>query len=231
MPSIIDLALPISDRTDPILVPNTRSGGVALNGLEQVVSATTAIWKWPSISVPINTVGRARTWRAVNAKLEGRFNYLRLRICDQYRIGRQAVGAVYNGNEVPHSDETLFSDGTGYKLAQPRAPILGAKARGSTTVRIAASNLNGGMSAGVFFSINDYLYVVTDWELAGTAEEFIDISFKPPLRVAATEDDEVDFDATSIWVLDTDDIGKMALRLGRFGQVELSLTEALGRSE
>ncbi len=230
MPSIIDLAQPISDRTDPLLVPNTRSGGVALNGMEQVISPLTSIWKW-RIILPINTVGRARAWRAVNAKLKGRFNYLRARVCDQYRIGRRSIGASYPGDSVPHSDGAFFSDGTGYALAQPTSAVQVAAARGATSVRVLASDFAGAMTAGVFFSINDYLYVVTDWELAGTTEEYIDVTFEPPLRAAIDVDDTVDFDAKSIWVLDTDEMGRMPLRLGRFGEVELNLTEALGRSE
>lgn len=230
MPEIIDLAQPISDRTDPILVPNTRSGGLAINGVEQVIGPLTAIWKW-RIVLPINTVGRARAWRAVNARLDGRFNYLRAKVCDRYRIGRRDIGASFNGTQVPHSDDTLFSDDTGYGLAQPSSPAQEDVARGSTTVRVLASDFSGAMTAGVFFSINDYLYVVTDWALAGDDEEFVDITFKPPLRATVAAGDAVDFDAKSVWVLDTDDEGLMPLRLGRFGEVELNLTEALGRSE
>ncbi|MCY1380615.1 hypothetical protein D9M69_684530 [compost metagenome] len=59
----------------------------------------------------------------------------------------------------------------------------------------------------------------------------LDITFEPGLRVAADEGDLVDFDAKAIWVLDTDDMGRMPLRLGRFGEVELNLTEAIGRAE
>jgi len=229
MPTIIDLAQPISDRTDPILVPNTRSGGTALNGMEQVVSPMTSIWKW-RVVLPINTVGRARAWRAVNAQLDGRFNYLRARVCDRYRIGRSDVGASYNGTQVPHSDETFFSDDTGYGLAQPASAVQVAAARGANSVRVLASDFDGGMTAGVFFSINDYLYVVTDWEIPEDDDTVIDITFKPGLRAAADEGDTVDFDAKAIWVLDSDEAGRMPLRLGRFGEVELNLTEALGRS-
>jgi hypothetical protein len=228
MPTIIDLAgLPISDRTDPILVPNTRSGGTAINGMEQVISPLTAIWQW-RVVLPINTVGRARAWRATLAKLDGRFNYLRARVCDRYRLGRREVGATYSGTEVPHSDDSLFSDDTGFALAQPSSPVQVAAARGASSVRVLAADFNGAMTAGVFFSINDHLYVVTDWEEDG---DDIALTFKPPLRAAVTVDDLVEFDARAVWVLDADDMGKMPLRLGRFGEVELTLTEALGRSE
>lgn len=231
MPEIIDMAgLPISDRTDPILVANTRSGGMAINSMEQVVSPLTSLWKFRAV-LPINTVARARAWRATVAKMEGRFNYLRFRVCDRYRIGRRDIGATYDGSEVPHSDDAFFSDDTGYTLASPASPVQVAAARGATSVRVLASDFAGAMTAGVFFSIADHLYVVTDWALAGDADEFIDIDFKPPLRIAAAEGDTVDFDATAVWVFDADDVGRMPLRLGRFGEVELMLTEAVGRSE
>lgn len=229
MPAIVEFTLPISDRSDPILVPNTRSGGVALNGVEQIVSPLTATWKW-KIAFPINNIGRARSWRAIQAQLEGRFGYLRTRICDQYRIGRNAVGAWSALNPIPHSDDAFFSDFSGYALAQPQSEVQASAGRGATSLRIMASDLNGAMSAGVFFSVNDWLYVATDWQLAGNAEEFIDIQFKPPLRTAVTAGDMVDFDAKAIWNADTDDAGRLQLRLGRFGEVELNLTEALGRS-
>jgi len=229
MPAIIDLAQPISDRTDPILVPNTRSGGTAINGIEQVISPLTAIWKW-RIVLPINTEGRARAWRATLAKLDGRFNYLRARACDRYRISSGEIGAIYGGYEIPHSDETLFSDDSGYGVAQPSSPAQSSYARGSTLVQVLASDFGGAMSAGVFFSINDYLYVVTDWQVSEADDTKLDITFKPGLRAAVDEGDTVDFDAKAVWVLDADDMGRMPLRLGRFGEVELNLTEAFGRS-
>jgi len=227
MSSIIDLSgLAISDRTDPILVPNTRGGGTAINGLEQIVSPLTSIWKW-RIVLPINNAGRARSWRAINAQLDGRFNMLKVGVCDQYRIGRRDVGATYPDGQVPHSDDTPFSDGSAYALSQPSSAVQIAATRGATSVRLLASDFAGGMTAGVFFSIDDYLYVVTDWTDDGTN---IDVTFKPGLRAPVEEGATADFAAKAVWVLDSDDAGKMALRLGRFGEVELNLTEALYRA-
>lgn len=230
MPEIIDLAgLPISDRTDPILVPNTRSGGVAINGVEQISGPLTAIWRF-RVVLPINSVGRARSWRATLAKLDGRWNYLRLRVCDRARIGRRDVGAWSGSDPVPHSDDSFFSDDTGYGLAQPASSVQVAAARGATSLQVLASDFDGAMTAGVFFSVADWLYLVTDWSVNEDDDTKLDITFKPPLRVAADEGDTVDFDAKSVWILDADDTGRMPLRLGRFGEVELNLTEAIGRS-
>lgn len=225
MPSIIDLTgLPISDRTDPRLVANTRSGGVSLAGTEQIVSPLSSVWKW-RIILPINTVARARSWRSINAQLDGRYNYIRARACDRYRIGRNDVGA--SGGPVTYGDGAYHSDDTPFALAQPNAPILAAAERGATAVTVSGTEFDGAMSAGLFFSINDYLHVVTGWEEDGGE---IALTFKPGLREAVEEGDEANFDARSVWTLDSDDEGRMDLRLGRFGAVELNLTEAIGRA-
>lgn len=225
MPEIINLALPISDRTDPRLVPISRGGGTSLNGQEQVLSPLTSVWRWKAV-LPIHNAGGARSWRAVRAQLKGRWNYLRVRVCDQYRISRASVGATYDGKQVPYSDGAFHSDGTGFKLAQPNAPLLVPAARGATSISLPASAFTGAMSAGLFFSIDDRLYVVTDWEQDGAA---LNLTFEPPLRAAADEGDTADFDAKAIWTLESDDTGTMDLRLGRFGSVELNLVEPLGR--
>lgn len=223
MPDIINLSQPISDRTDPRLVPNTRSGGPAINGEEQIISSLSSVWRWTA-HLPIHNKATARSWRLTRALLEGRWNYLRTRICDRYRLSRREVGATYSG-DVPYSDGAFHSDGTGFALAQPSAPILAAAERHATTITISAPEFGGAMSAGLFFSINDRLYVVTGWEQDGDEYE---LTFKPPLRADVEEGDTADFDAKAIWRLESDDEGKADLRQGRFGSVQINLVEPLG---
>lgn len=223
MPEIINLSQPIADRTDPRLVPNTRSGGPALNGAEQIISPLSSVWKWTA-HLPINNAARARSWRLTRALLDGRWNYLRTRICDRYRIGRSDIGAVGDG-PVPYSDGAFHSDGTGFKLAQPNAPILAPATRDATTIVISAPELGGAMSAGLFFSINDRLHIVTDWEQDGDEYQ---VTFKPGLRAAVDEGDTADFDAKAIWRLETDDEGRMDLRIGKFASVQINLIEPVG---
>src|SRR5688572_28020353 len=116
--------LRISDRTDPQLRFNTRSGGMSLSGVEQIVSPLSSVWVWRA-AVPIFNKGQARALRVVKSTIKGAYNYLKIRVCDQFRISRDEVGAYYGGgDEVPYGDGVLHSDGSGFALAQPVAPIL-----------------------------------------------------------------------------------------------------------
>jgi hypothetical protein len=224
MPEIFNLSLPITDRTDPRLVSNTRSGGAAINGQEQIISPLSAVWKW-TINLPLNNDTRVRGWRMLRHQLQGRWNYVRIRVCDCYRLNRAEVGATGLA-PVLYADGVPHSDGAGFKLAQPSAEILALAPKGAKSIEIAATGLNDAMSAGLFFSIADRLYVVTDWERIG---ETYRLGFEPGLRVAAVpETDVVDFDAKSVWRLESDDEGRTDLRLGRFATAQINLIEPLG---
>lgn len=228
MPQIIEWpdTLKIVDRADPHLAFNTRSGGVSLGGTEQIISPLSERWEW-SISTPIRNVETARALRGVKTRLQGRFNYLLIRLCDQYRITRRDVDAFYaGGSPVSHSDGSFFSDGSGYALAEPISPVVTAAAKNSTGLTVRASDLAGSISAGVFFSVDYYLYHVDSWELVG--DNYV-LEISPPLREAVAVDAEADFSALSLWQLGTDDAGTTDLRSGRFGLARLSLVEPVGR--
>lgn len=253
MPDIVELNLCMSNRTDPQLSFNTRSGGLAIDGTEQILSPLSERWTF-SAEFPIFNPQHARAIRVAKSKLKGRFNYLLLRICDQYRISRKDVGATYPGSSVPHSDGAFFSDGSGYALASPKSPIMTAAAVNTSRIVVRASDFNGAMTAGVFFDINYHLYHVDDWSfaepsvdgwvlesgewdddgewmtgLAWDAEPAYVLDISPPLREAVTTDDFADFDAKSLWRLASDEEGSLALRIGRFGSVTLNLVEPVGR--
>lgn len=223
MPDIVELILPMSDRTDPQLSFNTRSGGIALDGAEQILSPLSERWRFSAV-FPIRNAATARAIRVAKSRLKGRFNYLLLRICDQYRITRKDVQAWSSSDPVPHSDGSFFSDGSGYALSSPKSPITVAADINATEVSVRASDFSGAMTAGVFFSINYKLYHVDGWELVG-ANYVLQIS--PPLRAAVTTDDEADFDAASYWRLESDEEGSLMLRGGRIGAVTLNLVEPI----
>jgi len=231
MPDIIDLPgnLSIGDRNDPQLIATTRSGGVTLSGIEQIISPLTQRWVW-SVNIRIRREDQARSLRVVLAQLQGRYNYLRTSICDRYRVSRREMGATpISGRGVPHSDGAYFSDDTGYRLAGGTAPLVASAAAGSSQIILDTSIP---LVPGTFFSINSWLYVIDsiedpiDLDNPGT-QRVVNVS--PPLRQAVSTDDEVNFDAECLWRLAADDTGTLPLKAGRLGNVVLDLVEPVGR--
>lgn len=230
MVDTIELILPMSDRTDPQLAFNTRSPGMAIDGSEQIISPLSERWTFSAV-FPITDAIAARTIRVIKSRLKGRFNYLLLRVCDQYRITPREIGLTPSNEEsgIPHSDGAYFGDGTGYAVgSQPTAAVAAEADANATQIIIAAAPFNGKMTAGVFFDINHYLYQIDGWELSEDGETYtLDIS--PPLRVAITTSDIADFDAKCLWRLENDSEGRLDLRVGKYGAVTLNLVEPIGR--
>lgn len=222
--------LQISDRSDPQLVSLTRSGGVAINGVEQIISPLSQRWRW-SVTIPIRRKDQARSLRVLLSQLQGRYGYLRMRVCDQYRISRSEMGAtpITSEHGVPHGDGAYFSDDEGYHLAGGTTQPVEAAAEGATSLIL---DTDIPLVTGTFFSINDWLYVIetiddpADLDDPGTQRT---IHFAPPLREAVTNEDDVNFDAVCLWQLTADDAGSLPLSAGRRGTVTLNLIEPVGR--
>lgn len=225
MPDIVDFptGLRISDRTDPMLVSASRSPGAAINGFEQVISPLSQRWEW-TVSIPVFTAAHARSLRILLAQANGRFNYIRMRICDQYRMSASEIDAA-GGGFVPHSDDAPFSDGSEYHggVSTPLGVNMQA---GETSVTIDPGFTP---SAGVFFSINDWLYVIDKVDDPIADETARTVHFSPPLNEGALVGDEFNFDAICLWRLATDREGLANLQQGKFGVVTLNLVEPIGR--
>lgn len=216
--------LKISDRSDPLLVQNTRSGGMGIDGTEQVLSPLSGRWEW-RVAIPIRTEDQARQLRVLKSRAMGRYNYVRVALCDQYRITLKDVGGTYPEPGIPHDDDTLFSDDTGYQNGVT-SPIMADAAAGSTEIEIRASDLNGQMAEGVYFSINEWLYLVESFEVDGS--NYV-LTFQPPLRQAVTTSDEANFSAIALWSFVSDVTGDIDLQIGRFGTAALNFVEPVGR--
>ena len=224
--AIIDLpsALRISDRSDPHLSPLNRSGGVAMNGEEQVIGTGASRWIWRAV-LPIRDAASARALRWVKSQLKGRINYLRVTVCDQYRITRREVGWLSSDGTMWDNDQP-FDNNQPWAALQPVSTLDASASEGATTIVIDADAVSDFMALGVFFSLDDWLYQVTDYSISG---DDMTLTFEPPLKADATSGAFVLFHPRSIWVLASDDEARLDLRNGRFGAVELNLVEAIGR--
>lgn len=221
MPEIIRWPgnLVITDRSNPMLVSNTRSGGRALNGQEQIVSPGSKVWQW-QIQVPIYRQDHIRALSILLDTLDGRYGHLMIAMCDASRITRREMGAFpFSGPGVPHSDGAYFSDDTGYALAGGMSVPVGVYASGASSMVMAGVTATGGVP----FSINGWLYRVTSVDDDGR------VNFQPPLREPISDDDEILWKPEVIWRLSTDTEGQSFLRLGKFGSVNINLTEPVMR--
>jgi hypothetical protein len=223
---IIDFpsALKISDRSDPMLIQNTRSGGVGMDGGEQIMSPLSGRWEW-RVAIPIRNEMQARQLRVLKSRMKGRFNYVRMSLCDQYRITLKDVGGDYPEPGIPHDDDTLFSDDSGYQNSVT-SPVQANAAANATVISIRASDLNGKMAEGVYFSINEWLYLVESFELDGT--DYL-VTFSPPLREAVVIGEEANFSGVALWSFVSDATGDIDMRIGRFGTAALNFVEPVGR--
>lgn len=232
MPDIVDFPiLPLTDRSDPRLISANRSGGMSINGFEQIVSPLSERWRW-SVSVSITRPHHARGLRMFLTKARGRLNYVRVRVCDLYRTYRSEMGATphhVDGQSLPHSDDAYFSDGAGYRYATGTTLLTAAASAGASSLVIDPGFVP---IPGTLFSINDWLYVITDvddpvdLDNPGTERT---IHFRPGLREAAAIEDELNFDAVCLWQLATDEEGQATLSGGRRGVATLNFVEPVWR--
>lgn len=216
--------LKISDRSEPMVIQNTRSGGMGLDGAEQVLSPLSGRWEW-RVAIPIRNKDQARQLRVLKSRMKGRFNYVRMTLCDQYRITLQQVGGAYPEPGIPHSDDTLFDDDTGY-LNSVTSPVQDDASAGATSITIRASDLAGQMAEGVYFSINEWLYLVESFEEDGA--DYV-VTFGPPLREDVLAGAEANFSGVSLWSFVSDTTGDIDMQIGRFGTVALNFVEPVGR--
>lgn len=167
---------------------------------------------------------RIRSWRGVIAQARGRYNVFRVKMYDPVRPTWKDMGSPFNGQPIPHSDGSYFSDGSGYAQGMT-APILETALAGATSIRIDGDYLGNFISSGHIFSINDWPYQATGIE--GQGENAV-LYFETPLRRAATPDDEINLNATCLAALEGDLEGAARIEPALVTRMKLALVEWVG---
>lgn len=197
-----------------------RAANPGITGSGQVIYGNQPRWVADLEYVTRKDQGLA--WRSTMDRLRGRINVLRVPVCDLLRLSAAAIGSTTG--EIPHDDDTLFDDDTGYVNGMT-APILVAASAGDTTLSFDAGYFGDAFSGGHMFSINDWLYRATMVE--GEGEEAV-VTFEPPLRRAVVVGDEIDLNATALMALGDDRGGALSHRVAKRGSASLSLVEWTG---
>lgn len=203
------------------LAPRTLSGPASISGAVQVVASDAGIWTATFSGVVINSRDRVLAWRGIAALLEGRLGSILVPLCRGYQPLLPAWQGLYEA--VPHSDNAFFSDGSGYVSQVIDVALAGSVAARATSANIAIG-LADTIQPGQHFSIGERLYRVKTF--AYTSETTAAITFRPPLRGAASLGDRLEFDDPVVRMrLATDQEMNLDLQLRRFASPTVQFVE------
>jgi hypothetical protein len=205
------------------VAPRSLAGPASVAGHSQVVSSDAGIWKAAFSNIHVRGEQRVLTFRAISVLLEGRLGRILVPFCRGYQPVLTGTEGLYD--PVPHSDGTFFSDGSGYVGATVEATLAsGIAARSvSAVVNIA---YGGTLQPGQHFSIGERGYrlrtvVYVDNNTAA-------ITFRPPLREAASAGTRLEFDDPVVRMkLASDTEMDLELQLRRFGRPTVNFVEDL----
>jgi hypothetical protein len=213
----------------------SASGGPALGGSEQVVFSSAGRWHAKlTMSVRlkrepvVNSRERVLSARAIVAYLKGRSNIVYMPVFDSYSAPSPAAGGTQGlVKGIPHSDGTLFSDGTGYAQFSSPATLAATAAKGSlaATVDLLASTQT--VYAGQYFGLGDCELYLIDSVVDNGAGNF-SLTFWPPLRSTHVVGATVNFDTpTCAMRLAADDSALLNFTPAFVADQEIELVEAL----
>lgn len=209
----------------------TRDGGAGLNGVTQIASPLTGLWEVSLVFEQV-TNARARYYRALKMQAKGRYCWIRVPIFDPFIINREDIG-IPPGTLPLHWDEgVLWSDGSGWALSDIRTTTSGVTNLGAEEINLAITgNLDSILGLGHYFSINDYLYMITSvGDLVSSKVRTYGIG--PPLRETVAANSVVMVGRPTILCRLADDrSGSIRLRLGKYGQPTMDFIEVIDRAE
>jgi hypothetical protein len=137
-------------------VPFTRSGGRSLGGIERSTRTDRGYWSIAYKGVPLGTPARRRMWNAIRISLDGCSGIAAVPAWS-YDSAPWLAGTTLGRRLVPHSDGSIFSDGSEYTQPAIVVEMAVAAAIGDTSVTLrVVANITE--LSGVRFSYNHALY-------------------------------------------------------------------------
>jgi len=197
----------------------SRSGGETVAGREQVISSGLQRWR-ASMSFPLFNRETILAFRSWITQMDGRANRTLIGPCDCSNGNR--LGPSIGG--IPHSDQTMHSDGAGYAQGAVPGEVAAAASVGSNQVLIYNGSTEMPIQLGAFIGLGDYLYVIIA-AVPGSNNETL-LTLAPKLRATVPIDTPIDWcRARCPMRLMADDSGSYDLSLGRYGTATLDLVE------
>lgn len=195
----------------------SRSGGVSLVGVEQIIASSGGVWRATLGGIPVVTQAKRLAWRALEAQIQGRANEVLVPVfCLDQPV-------MIDG--ITHSDDTLFSDASGYSQGAVTAVFASAAALRATEITLTV--LGGTVQPGQYFSVGQgRLYLIGS--LVSTAGDDSTFQIWPPLREAVLIGADANFASPQCRMrLASDDAMSAEFDLGRFASPSVEFIEAL----
>lgn len=171
------------------IASRSLSGPASISGAVQVVSSDAGIWKATLDGIIVTGRQSILAWRGIANLLEGRLGSILVPLCKGYQPFLPEWGSLYA--PVPHSDDAYFSDGAGYV-----SQVIDVTLAGSVAARAVSANVHISVAdmlqPGQHFSIGERLYRLRT--VTYTSDTTAAITFRPPLREAASLGDRLNFD-------------------------------------
>jgi hypothetical protein len=212
------ILVPASVSFEPLA--RSRSGGPSLSGSEQVVTSGAGIWTATLGDINIRNATQIRLWRAIAGALEGMAGTVLIPIYDGSR-----APTTQQADPLPHSDDSLFSDGSGYAGNTVVATVAPAALRATQLTITVGSGHE--IKAGQHFSIGQRCYRIVRVTATGTPGVST-VKVWPPLREAVSTATLANFDQpVCLMRLAQDDGMALSLDLWRLGRPSVSFVEAI----
>ncbi len=210
-------------RIKPMLI----TGPTNFSGRKQMVASDAGYWIGTMSDFPIVTTEQILEWRGIIADLQGGLEDIVISPFDHLRAPvHGGLPPIMTG--IPHSDGSLFSDGSGYSQSTIKVTAqanLGLRATSAVLAIEEAGPLKRGMYFSVYNGMRPSMHVLTKPpEVEG---DTVTVRFLPPLRGPVSAGDEVDFaDPKLVMNLASPDVGELALNMGRWGRPSIELQES-----
>ena len=207
------------------------SGQTASGPMPTMSLSGGGLWKATLGQVPIYDADRRRTWRAFAAICDNGVQPIVVPVRETFDAPWPVVSgaAITSFAQVPHSDDALFSDDTGYDNGIIEIETVGATLLRATQMVvniIAGSDLRGGE----YFSID---HPDLRWRLyrirtvIDNGDNTWNITFRPPLRADVADGISLDFDKPKcVMRLATPDAMDVTLEPPDFTEGNVSFIEA-----
>jgi hypothetical protein len=206
------------------IAPRSLAGPSSVSGYTQTVASDAGIWKATYGNIIIRNRQSVLAHRAISALLEGRLGTILVPLCRAYQPVPDGAVAAGLYEDVPHSDESLFDDDTGY-VGTVIDVVAAAPAAARAVSMTVTVNYAGDIEPGQHFSVGDgRLYRVRSFNADTGA-----MTFRPPLREAVAAGEALNFDDPCCRMRLAEDSGMdLELSLRRFGSPTVKFIEDLG---